>query len=84
LERHDEIEKGGAQRHDDKKNHRRSVHREHLIVLTVAEDLHVVVPQLGAYKQSFESPDKEKKEGRKTVHETDFLMIYGGEPIDYP
>jgi hypothetical protein len=83
LKGHDEIEEGGAQWHDDEENHGGSMHREHLVVLTVGENFHVVIPQLRTDKQCLDSTQQKKEQSGQAIHHSNFFVVDGGEPIDY-
>ena len=63
LKGHDVIEEGGTQWHDNEEYHCGPMHREHLVVLTVSENLHVVIPQLRTDKQCLYSTQQKEKQG---------------------
>ncbi len=61
-ERHDVIEEGSIQRHDDQEDHDRTMHGEELVVEIRADDVLVGLSELDAHEHRLNAADEEKDE----------------------
>ena len=80
LQRHEVVREAGRHRHDEEEDHRRGVHREHLVVEVGAEHLAVRAGELRADQQCLDATDDEEHERRDHVHDPELLVVDGEQP----
>ena len=75
LQRHEVVREAGPQRHDHEEDHRRAVHREHLVVDLRRQQRVVGLGELGAHQQRLDSAERHERERRDQVEHADPLVI---------
>ena len=79
-DRHEVVEEGGRQRHDDQEDHRQAVHREQHVVLVGRQHVGVGASELRPDEESLEAADQEEEEGRVAVQHADALVVGRRQP----
>ena len=79
-QRHEVVREAGEDRHDDEEDHRRPVHREHLVVGVAREDVLVGPRELRAHQERDDPAGDEEDQAREDVHDPDPLVVDRREP----
>ena len=82
LQRDQEVEERGRERHDPEEDHRGAVHGEQLVVHARRDEVVVRTGQLRADGQGLDATDEEEEHREGTVHDAELLVVDGGQPVE--
>jgi hypothetical protein len=80
LERQEVVAERRRHRHGEQEDHRRGVHREHLVVQIRREHGAVRTGELGSDEQGFDAADEKEHKGGDAVHDPDALVVDREQP----